>query len=596
MTKMADKIARILLVDDDTNLLKILGDILKVRGCEPIFAQTGGAALAHIERQEIDVALIDLKLDDMPGLEVLRVIKARAPDCECILLTGNASQESAIQAVQMGAYSYFQKPFDVEQVILSVQRAADKHRSALALRASEEKFRTIADFTYDWEIWLDPQQQFVYISPACERVCGYRPEEFIADDRLMKRIIHPDDREIWSQHLSLHDRKESPGSLDEIEFRILRRDGETRRIEHVCRAVHGTDGKYLGRRASNRDITERRQAEEALKEKDRFAESMIESSAVATFVIDAGHKVIYWNKACEDLTGIKAEDVIGTPDHWKAFYDHPRPCVADIIIDNTFDDMGRFYEIHSRSDLIPNGICAESWYPNLGGKIRYVLFDAAPIYDEHGKLTAAIETLKDITARKQVEEELHQAKNLLESAHRELQQSLTREQLLARTDDLTGLYNRRYFFKLAAREFSASVRYQRAFSIIMFDVDGFKRINDSFGHLTGDKALALVAQVTAAQMRASDMLARYGGDEFVILLPQTSAQQALAIAERIHASMAAARLETDKGGLSLTLSLGIAELNPASQNEMVESVIRRADEAMYAAKQAGQNRIVISGQ
>jgi diguanylate cyclase (GGDEF)-like protein/PAS domain S-box-containing protein len=593
---MVNMMPHILLVDDDLDLLKSLGDILKMRGFDPVFAQTGGAALAHIESREIDVALIDLKLEDMSGLEVLRGIKTRAPDCECILLTGNASQESAIQAVQIGVYGYFKKPFDVEQVILSVQRAVDKHQTAHEMRASEEKFRTIADFTYDWEIWLNPQQHFVYISPACERISGYRVEEFAADEELMRRIVHPDDCEIWDQHLLWHREEETSDNPDETVFRIQRRDGETRWIEHVCRAVHGADGTYLGRRASNRDITQRKQAEVALAERDRFTESLIESSAVATFVIDTGHKVIYWNKACEDLTGTKAKDMIGTSNHWQAFYDHPRPCVADIIVDNTFDDMTRLYETHSRSDLIPDGISAEGWYPNLGGKNRYILFDAAPIHDEKGKIIAAIETLKDITARKQVEEELQRAKDALESAHSELQQSLEREQLLAHTDDLTNLYNRRYFFKLAAREFSASLRYQRTLSIIMFDVDDFKRINDSFGHLTGDKALALVAQIAGAQMRASDVLARYGGDEFIILLPQTSAQQALVIAERIHASAAAARLETEKGGLSLSLSIGIAELNHALLNETLEAVIRCADKAMYAAKQAGLNRAVIGYQ
>jgi diguanylate cyclase (GGDEF)-like protein/PAS domain S-box-containing protein len=590
---MVNMIPHILLVDDDTNLLQTLGDILKFRGFEPVLAQTGGAALEYIQGGEIDVALIDLKLEDMPGLDVLHGIKARAPDCECILLTGNASQDSAIRAVQMGAYGYFQKPFEVEQILLSIQRAADKHQITHALRASEEKFRTVADFTYDWEFWLDPQQQFIYISPACERVSGYSVQEFFNDATLIRRIIYPEDLEIWDQHLSVHGGEESPNFWNEITFRIIRRDGEIRWVEHGCRAVHGADGKHLGWRASNRDVTERKRTEEALEKRDRFTESLIQSSAVATFVIDAEHKVLYWNKACEDLTAIQAKDLIGTSDHWKAFYDHHRPCMADIIVDHKIDDMALFYEIHARSDLIPDGISAEGWYPNLGGKNRYILFDAAPIYDDKGKLVAAIETIKDITVRKQVEEELQRAKGLLESAHRELQQSLEREQLLAHTDDLTDLYNRRYFYKLAAREFSASMRYRRPLSIIIFDVDGFKRINDSFGHLTGDKALALVAQIASTQVRASDVLARYGGDEFVILLSQTGAQQALSIAERINASTAATLMETDKGNLSLTLSIGIAELNHALQDESVESVIRRADEAMYAAKQAGQNRTVI---
>jgi PAS domain S-box-containing protein len=162
-------------------------------------------------------------------------------------------------------------------------------------------------------------------------------------------------------------------------------------------------------------IIKRKRAEEALKEKDKFMESMVQSSAVATFVVNAEHKVIYWNRACEDLTGIKSEDLLGTSDHWKAFYDHPRPCVADVIIDNKFDEMTNLYKVYAKSVLIPDGIRAEGWYPNLGGKKRYVVFDAAPIRDDNGKIIAAIETLQDITKRRQAEDALQEGQRQLKA-------------------------------------------------------------------------------------------------------------------------------------------------------------------------------------
>ena len=168
-----------------------------------------------------------------------------------------------------------------------------------------------------------------------------------------------------------------------------------------------------------------------------------------------------------------------------------------------------------------------------------------------------------------------------------------REQQLARTDGLTGLYNYRYFFELASREFSASMRYQRPLAILMFDTDDFKRGNDTLGHIAGDKILAQVAQTTAAQMRTVDVLARYGGDEFVILLSQTSAQQAYPIAERIRASISALRMQTETGPLAITLSIGIAEIWREPADESVERIVQRADKALYAAKQAGRNRTVI---
>jgi len=143
----------------------------------------------------------------------------------------------------------------------------------------------------------------------------------------------------------------------------------------------------------------------ALEEKERIMEAVIQNSAVAIFVLNAQHKVIYWNTACEELTGCKAKGLLGTGNHWKAFYDHYRPCVADIIIDNKFSEMPKLYKDYSKSTLIRNGLHAEGWHPQLHGKDRYLAFEAAPIYDADGKLIAAVETLLDISEFKKAEKE-----------------------------------------------------------------------------------------------------------------------------------------------------------------------------------------------
>jgi PAS domain S-box-containing protein len=127
---------------------------------------------------------------------------------------------------------------------------------------------------------------------------------------------------------------------------------------------------------------------------------VIENSAVATFVLDTGHKVLIWNKACEQLTGVPASRVIGTDSQWSAFYQEKRPTLADIIIDGDGQDLSLLYQSHSRSQLTDTGLQAEGWYPNLNGKDRYIIFDANPIYDSTGGLVVVIETLQDITERK----------------------------------------------------------------------------------------------------------------------------------------------------------------------------------------------------
>lgn len=155
--------------------------------------------------------------------------------------------------------------FIVFGILLSI--ISVKRRKALrALRHSHERFRTVANFTYDWEYWMNPNGHFVYISPSCERITGYKAKEFFKDPELFNKIIHPEDKDIFLRHYK--DQK-----FDPIEFRIITRSGEERWIGHVCQPVFSRkDGQYLGRRGNNRDITDKKLAEvrirAALEEKE----------------------------------------------------------------------------------------------------------------------------------------------------------------------------------------------------------------------------------------------------------------------------------------------------------------------------------------
>jgi len=123
----------------------------------------------------------------------------------------------------------------------------------------------VADNTYDWEWWRDPEGNFIYVSPSCKRITHYDPEEFIRDPGLLIKVIHPDDRSSFIRHQSEVEQKVVPG---EVEFRIVGPDGSHRWISHACQAVFDDQGRFLGRRGSNRDITERKQAEELLRESE----------------------------------------------------------------------------------------------------------------------------------------------------------------------------------------------------------------------------------------------------------------------------------------------------------------------------------------
>lgn len=174
---------------------------------------------------------------------------------------------------------------DVELVSTLADFAWDiveRKRSENALRESEQKFHTLVDWTYDWEKWLDPRDNIVYISPSCRRITGYGPEEFIADPDLLIRIVHPHDRYSYEEHQRLaHD--ESAGPIN-VEYRIIARDGSEHWIDHICRPLFGADNRYLGRRISNRDITERKRAEKEFRERDQ--KEKILTQTIHTMQID----------------------------------------------------------------------------------------------------------------------------------------------------------------------------------------------------------------------------------------------------------------------------------------------------------------------
>jgi diguanylate cyclase (GGDEF)-like protein/PAS domain S-box-containing protein len=284
------------------------------------------------------------------------------------------------------------------------------------------------------------------------------------------------------------------------------------------------------------------------------------------------------NPRFTETTGYTAEEAIGS---------NPR------ILKTEFKPSSEYKELW---DTILSG---QSWHglfqnKKKNGELYWESATISPVKDEKGSVTHFLAVKEDITERKIADAELRRAQDALEAAHRELQQSFAREQKLARMDDQTGINNHRFLMQLAEREFNVAMRYRQSFSIMFFDIDYFKQINDTFGHEMGDQVLKMTIRTVCTMLRSTDLIGRYGGDEFVILLPHTSAEDALPLAERIHVSLAAMHLDTENGPLRLTISIGLAQLDhDTSQPDTVEYLLHRADQALYAAKQAGRNCIRI---
>lgn len=172
----------------------------------------------------------------------------------------------------------------------------------------------------------------------------------------------------------------------------------------------------------------------------------------------------------------------------------------------------------------------------------------------------------------------------------DIRYGLQRAQLLSETDDLTGLFNTRGFAVAANRLFGQAARYDRPVSVLMIDSDNLKRVNDAHGHDAGNRLLRQVASAIRAELRASDVPARYGGDEFIVLLPETPAQGALDVAERIRTAISRSALALEGESIDCSVSVGVACF--PQDGRTLDALAARADRALYQAKQRGRNCVV----
>lgn len=176
---------------------------------------------------------------------------------------------------------------------------------------------------------------------------------------------------------------------------------------------------------------------------------------------------------------------------------------------------------------------------------------------------------------------------MLRYAFNELKTALVEMERLAKTDGLTGLLNRRSLLEVAVQEFTRAQRYKRSLSVLMLDIDHFKRINDTYGHHVGDLVIQTIASILNEIFRATDSVGRYGGEEFVVILPETTLEQAFEVAERIRCQVSGRLMSNEIRDLHATVSLGISTLS--TETNTIDEMLQRADKALYQAKSNGRN-------
>jgi diguanylate cyclase (GGDEF)-like protein/PAS domain S-box-containing protein len=312
------------------------------------------------------------------------------------------------------------------------------------------------------------------------------------------------------------------------------------------------------------EIAGRRKADEALTRSEKFLGTIFDGIHDPFCIFDRQMRAVRVNEAyaalkkssVEELTGKKCGEIMK---EWECACE---TCIVEKTL-NSADPCAKDKKV-----AMP------------GGREMWVEIYTYPIFDEEGRVSHVIEHTRDVTGRKKSEEE---RKLLIEKLER-----------LSRTDVLTGLLNRRGLRERLEHEMDRAGRYGSGMSLIICDIDHFKDINDRFGHDGGDRSLRFVAETFQKVLRKSDVLGRYGGDEFMLILPETGIDGARDFAERLCSLTWSS--DVPLGGefsVRMSLSIGVA----AFQKGIVvdaESLIRQADQAMYASKRSGRNRVTVA--
>jgi len=305
------------------------------------------------------------------------------------------------------------------------------------------------------------------------------------------------------------------------------------------------------------DIVERQHIEDSLRTNQELLSTVLDNIGACIYMKSPDGRYLYANTAMGELVQRLPIQVIGKRD-----VDFFTLAVSQQLQQHD----KKVFDSYQKLAVLETIQCLND------EQTRYFWSVKVPLMADNGKPYALLGMSTDITERKQLEDELLR---------------------LATTDELTSLYNRRQFLKLAEQNLNRSRRYSEPFTLLMCDIDFFKHINDTFGHATGDLALQKIAAVIKRSLRDSDIAGRIGGEEFAIILVQTPLIGGQEVAERLRQAIESTEIILEDGHtVPLTMSIGAAE--PVYPHETLLTLLQRADQSLYQAKRSGRNKVCLA--
>jgi diguanylate cyclase (GGDEF)-like protein/PAS domain S-box-containing protein len=441
--------------------------------------------------------------------------------------------------------------------VTAVRDVTERKQAEKRLREAEERYRTLVErvpaMTY---IHLQVPGEFsgtTYVSPQVEVVLGYTQEEYTADPEFWKTIIHPDDRE---RVLADDEQTGETREPFDLEFRMIAKDGRVVWLRESGTLVRDEDGGGQIWHGVMFDITELKRVEGELRDAEERYRTLVERIPAVTFVDRAeGSKApVYVSPQVEGMLGY-------TPEEWmegRLWRERLHP-----------DDRERVLASDERFEADGGAVDEEYRLLAKDGSVVWVREETVLVRGEGGEALYVQGILSDVTEKKEAEERLEQ-----QAFH----------------DSLTGLPNRRLFMDRLGQALRRTRRRRKlSVAVLFMDLDGFKVVNDSLGHDTGDRLLVEVAKRLGGCLRPEDTLARFGGDEFVVLIEGAGASDAVLVAERIVEELREP-FALDGRELYVAASMGVGLGNDSTKSP--EELLREADTSMYRAKDEGSGYVV----